>query len=312
MSTEISPLVDIGLCYITQSIPNVRYEILCQFKVIIERFLNGLLSYEDASRYFFDLIQTNQPLEKLQQILNVSDEPLVISSPEPNSDKKTHRWSPIEDQRLLAAAHKYGLSNWALVAKFIGNGRTRAQAAQRWFRGLDPKISKEQWSPLEEDKLIQLVSHYGKKGWTFIAQKMGNRSDVQCRYHFSQMKKEIPHISNDFNKTKGSISPSYSEGIMPIVLNPIPSYQYYSNYIKPPQNNNHHSPTICTPPPKQSISFYPPIPPNSKKKDKDYRIPLKDTTKKESNCSQSMDNILKKESNTSLDTDYSDHEIFAW
>jgi len=30
-----------------------------------------------------------------------------------------------------------------VVASFVGNGRTRAQCAQRWSRGLNPKICKK-------------------------------------------------------------------------------------------------------------------------------------------------------------------------
>jgi hypothetical protein len=42
----------------------------------------------------------------------------------------------------------------------------------------------------EELYLAQLVHSFGEKSWTQIAAKMGNRSDVQCRYHYKQMQKD--------------------------------------------------------------------------------------------------------------------------
>lgn len=105
--------------------------------------------------------------------------------------KKTRSWTEYEDQRLLAGIHKFGTDNWVSVAAFVGNGRTRAQCSQRWTRGLDPRISKDKWSPEDEESLMRLVIQYGTKSWTRIAQEIGNRSDVQCRYHYKQMKQEM-------------------------------------------------------------------------------------------------------------------------
>ena len=100
------------------------------------------------------------------------------------------KWSTYEDNRLLAAIYRYGIDNWALISKFVGNGRTRAQCAQRWTRCLNPRICKETWEPREDALLIQLVQNFGDHSWTKVAEYMGNRSDVQCRYRYSQITKE--------------------------------------------------------------------------------------------------------------------------
>jgi hypothetical protein len=102
--------------------------------------------------------------------------------------KRTRSWTDYENQRLLAGIHRFGTDDWLSVATFVGNGRTRSQCSQRWVRGLDPRISKERWSRDEEEMLDRLVVKYGTKSWTKIASEIGNRSDVQCRYHFNQMK----------------------------------------------------------------------------------------------------------------------------
>jgi hypothetical protein len=48
---------------------------------------------------------------------------------------------------------------------------------------------------LSEDlKLVQLVQAYGDKAWTKVSGSMGNRSDVQCRYHYHQLAKDMPQL----------------------------------------------------------------------------------------------------------------------
>ncbi|OHT04004.1 hypothetical protein TRFO_28606 [Tritrichomonas foetus] len=141
-------------------------------------------------------IQTIEPLEKIDVVLSVPETPPPINRSEYFSEsihslrKKTRPWSSPEDIRLLAGINKFGLDNWISVSKFVGNGRSRAQCAQRWVRGLDPRISKDQWSQEEEEKMLELIKTSSNKGWTTIAAGMGNRSDVQCRYHFLQMQRE--------------------------------------------------------------------------------------------------------------------------
>jgi hypothetical protein len=108
----------------------------------------------------------------------------------PPARKKPRPWSMFEDIRLLAGIHRFGLDNWGSVAQFVGTNRTRAQCAQRCVRGLDPRISKDQWSPEDEEHLLLLVREKGTRIWSQIASAMGNRSDVQCRYHFFQMHRD--------------------------------------------------------------------------------------------------------------------------
>jgi hypothetical protein len=95
-----------------------------------------------------------------------------------------------EDNRLIAAVHRFGTRDWGTVATFVGHDRTRAQCAQRWFRGLDPRISKDMWSPEEDERLMNLVAGRKQQGWTWISEQIGSRSDVQCRYRYLQLLRE--------------------------------------------------------------------------------------------------------------------------
>ena len=192
-----SPLLDIAMSYVKAVSPsfedeNAKEEIRQAFSEYLSNNTDG----EHVARLLRQYISSTNPLERIEAILNTSDTPLKNEINDMNVDslsnmrKKTRPWSQTEDTRLLAGVHRYGLDNWILVAKFVGNCRTRAQCAQRWFRGLDPRISRQHWSQEEEKRLFALIEIYGDKSWIKVASELGNRSDVQCRYHYLQLQKE--------------------------------------------------------------------------------------------------------------------------
>lgn len=192
-----SPLLDIAMSYVKAVSPSFEDENAKEeIRLAFSDYLSNNADAEHVARLLRQYISSTNPLERIEAILNTPETPLKNEINELNIEtlsnmrKKTRPWSQTEDTRLLAGVHRYGLDNWILVAKFVGNCRTRAQCAQRWFRGLDPRICKEQWSPEEELKLLNLLRTNKNKGWTNIASGMGNRSDVQCRYHFLQMQRD--------------------------------------------------------------------------------------------------------------------------
>jgi hypothetical protein len=172
--------------------PNMADEpALLLLRASFDAFLKQHLPREYVIVLLRRYIGSVKPLERVEAILKASSEPPCPAKATPDvgcgSRKKPRSWVTSEDTRLLAAVHLFGLENWGSVAQFVGNGRTREQCAQRWARGLDPRISRDQWSPGEEEKLVAAVRETGGRTWTRIAGAMGNRSDVQCRYHFLQM-----------------------------------------------------------------------------------------------------------------------------
>ena len=111
---------------------------------------------------------------------------------EGDKNKKNHRnraikWSHIEDRMLLDAIYRFGSDKWALIAQYVGNGRTRSQCSQRWHRVLSPSISRANWSKDEDDLLIRKVQEYGVKSWKRVSRELGSRSDTQCRYRYKQL-----------------------------------------------------------------------------------------------------------------------------
>jgi hypothetical protein len=183
-------LVDVGISYVESAVPEATTDVLDQIRHAFNRFLIGDMTLEDCQQVMMVTIQRDGPLMRLHEIMSVTDQPLPVpSDPSANSSelslrRRTRPWSNIEDRRLLAGIHRYGLDNWQSVAKFVGSGRNRAQCSQRWFRGLNPRISKKGWTLAEDEQLRALVQRYGEKSWARIASIMGNRSDVQCRYHY--------------------------------------------------------------------------------------------------------------------------------
>jgi nuclear transport factor 2 (NTF2) superfamily protein len=190
----MNPLVEFAMAHVRRCAPNsiapdVLHHVTSSFCLVIAGAppanLAGLLQA---------IIGTTAPLDRISAILQIP-KGQVPTAPHRETDAASHRqqprpWSESEDNRLLAAIHRFGLESWWSVAQFVGGGRTRAQCAQRWTRGLDPRLSRNEWSFDDEERLLRFVSEYGSKRWTRIAAAMGDRSDVQCRYHFFQMKKE--------------------------------------------------------------------------------------------------------------------------
>jgi len=165
----------------------------------LTEFILGKQSYEECEVDMTQTIHSIIPLQKIQKIIAVSKEeprpkeyihPLDPKMPG-NCRRKARMWTQEEDIRLLAGIYRYGLGRWNEIVDFVGLGRTRPQCTQRWNRGLDPKISKTIWSDEENKNLYNLVIKHGETQWSKIAEEMKTRSDVQCRYHYFQMKRSI-------------------------------------------------------------------------------------------------------------------------
>lgn len=160
----------------------------------LRMYLTREIPYEVANHRISMLVGPSHPLERVRQIVELNSDPIpdpyAFSQKRNHQRKKTRAWSAYEDQRLLSGIYHHGIENWTAISKFVGNGRNRSQCSQRWYRGLDPTISKDKWSKEEESRLCTLIDTYGDKSWTHIATMMGNRTDVQCRYKYKQILKE--------------------------------------------------------------------------------------------------------------------------
>ncbi|OHS97730.1 Myb-like DNA-binding domain containing protein [Tritrichomonas foetus] len=206
---HISPIVNVGVSYILEIQPDISQEKLHILESILSDYLNSFVDYPACNNVFMKILGTLKPLNKIVNIIQTPNTPIphhanvTIDPTRDIQNKKNSHWTKYENQRLIAGIYRYGVNNWESVAKFVGNGRTKIMCSLRWSRALNPKISKDKWSEEEERKLMNLIEMKGDRSWTYIATQMGNRSDVQCRYHYKQMMKSS-------NKNIAQISQSFS------------------------------------------------------------------------------------------------------
>ena len=219
MTHDTNTIISAALSYTKECSIDYSPEILPQLRKALDLLISKQISYMDCKGIFFHAIGTTKPADVVNFIINISNTPLPSINDMPTNfqkwilQKKSRPWTEIEDMRLLAGIYKFGLEAWGSVASFVGNSRTKSQCAQRWSRGLDPNLSKNNWTKEEDSKLLKLVEKFGQKSWTKIAVEMPNRCDIQCRYRYKQLIKGtcdkqckvlLPSIHTLFNNSNSN------------------------------------------------------------------------------------------------------------
>jgi hypothetical protein len=233
----MSALLQIGLSYILDHDPQASNDKLELLESGLTAFLSGTKPAAEISQLFRDTLGSTKPFDRIATIVQTSDKPIpdfsMFCVANPRSGRRTRAWTHYENQRLLAGIHRFGTDDWLAVARFVGNGRTRAQCSQRWLRGLDPRICRDRWTPKEENRLQELVECFGTRSWTKVAGEMGNRSDVQCRYHYNQMRPEGPAISASASMPSGVVLARVAQGEGKTMLPSIRELLNTGNAFKP-------------------------------------------------------------------------------
>ncbi|KAH0792956.1 Myb-like DNA-binding domain containing protein [Histomonas meleagridis] len=190
-----SILVDVAMGFIIDTQLKFTDEELSTFREIFYQLITKKISREQARSRLLSICKVEDPYTRICAILDTEFQPIP---PAPNdvvdnyvTRKKTRTWNINEDNRLYMGVCLFGPENWNEITPFVGNGRLRSQCSQRWLRVLDPKISKSAWSYEEDSMLIYLVNLFGEKSWMRVSNQIGTRSDVQCRYRYQQLQKEI-------------------------------------------------------------------------------------------------------------------------
>ena len=207
--TEISPLIRVSRQFIEDMAPEVFHssnDLDLAMNLITRLIKKSMPTFTGSPELINDdpndlknqAAQINPKLanvfDKLNAILNITNRPI-----KDNKNRKSQTsgrqparvWREYEDRRLLAGIHRYGLNDWHQVSAFVGSGRNAVQCSQRWFRSLDPDISRDAWTPEEDTLLIELVAKLGDKSWKLIAEQMPRRSDVQCRYRYRRIDEKV-------------------------------------------------------------------------------------------------------------------------
>lgn len=111
-----------------------------------------------------------------------------------DSGKVKVKWTQEEDDNLKALVQKVGANDWKYIASFIQN-HTEQQCQHRWFKVLDPDLVKGPWTKEEDEKVIELVNHYGNKQWALVAKHLKGRLGKQCRERWHN------HLNPDVKKS---------------------------------------------------------------------------------------------------------------
>eukprot|EP01016_Furgasonia_blochmanni_P055154 TRINITY_DN9180_c0_g1_i4.p1 TRINITY_DN9180_c0_g1~~TRINITY_DN9180_c0_g1_i4.p1 ORF type:complete len:403 (+),score=104.65 TRINITY_DN9180_c0_g1_i4:73-1281(+) len=120
-----------------------------------------------------------------------------LSSTEIQKRRATKKrwWTAEEDEQLKKLVQQYGAKNWKKIASFLKD-RTDVQCLHRWQKVLNPNLLKGPWTREEDDMLMKMVSKYGPRNWSTIAQNLPGRIGKQCRERWHN------HLNPDIKKER--------------------------------------------------------------------------------------------------------------
>uniref|UniRef100_A0A0W0FCB9 Uncharacterized protein n=1 Tax=Moniliophthora roreri TaxID=221103 RepID=A0A0W0FCB9_MONRR len=94
-----------------------------------------------------------------------------------------HNWNDESDKKLLEAVQLYGLNNWGLCALHVSEHCSASQCQTHYIRVVDPKLTRVDWTPEEDAKLLAAVTTFGTS-WVDVCAFVPGRSNDQCRERY--------------------------------------------------------------------------------------------------------------------------------
>ena len=88
-------------------------------------------------------------------------------------------FSQEEDNQLKALVEEFGDKNWPEIASHMKN-RTTRQCRERYRHYLSPNIVNGEWTPQEDEILLQKYNEFGPR-WVTIAKFFKTRTDINVK-----------------------------------------------------------------------------------------------------------------------------------
>lgn len=98
-------------------------------------------------------------------------------------------FSADEDDVLRELVHAHGTDNWKKVADLMPN-RSARQCKERWKYHIAPSISRSQWTPDEDAKLLRLYQQFGSN-WASMTAFLPGRSVIHIRSRWLSIRRKM-------------------------------------------------------------------------------------------------------------------------
>ncbi|XP_055826373.1 transcription factor MYB35 [Solanum dulcamara] len=106
-------------------------------------------------------------------------------------------WTAEEDAKILAYVATHGIGNWTLVPQKAGLNRCGKSCRLRWTNYLRPDLKHDNFTPQEEDCILELHKTIGSR-WSLIAKQLPGRTDNDVKnYWNTKLKKKLVTMGVD-------------------------------------------------------------------------------------------------------------------